>query len=391
MSVFLPEDRSHQQLLDELAAIAERPLTQATALPPGLYTHEAIAELEQQHIFSQQWLCAGRADSIPNTNDYLTYHIGVQPIVVIRQADGELQAFANICRHRMMQLLDGRGECENGRITCPYHAWSYGIDGTLLGAPQMKRTGGFEAANLSLTKVRCEVWQGWIYVTLNDAGESVAKQLEGLDELTAHYEMSHYVHVVQQDHLWDTNWKLLTENFMEGYHLPVAHKNTVGADFPIHRTQFSSSNADDAFTYQTFMKTSAAPVGNAHSSNSRLKDEQRRTSIMPTVFPSHMYVLAPDHLWYLSLQPKGVGQVHIRYGAALAPEVVENEADPDAYIREFIEFLDEVNEEDRFVVEGIYSGAKAPLSKPGPLCWLEQSIHEFAQYLSRRLCAESHP
>lgn len=377
---------SNIQLLGKLKQLSQKPLSHATALSPDIYTDESIAELEQQRIFHSQWLCAGRADSIAKPADYLTYNIGSQPVVVIRQKDNSLQAFANICRHRMMQLLEGKGECKNSRITCPYHAWSYGIDGSLIGAPQMQKSEGFDATQLSLAKVRCEIWKGWIYLTLNPDAESVAEQLKGLDPLLSHYEMENYVHVVQRDHVWNTNWKLLTENFMEGYHLPVAHKNTVGADFPINQTGFSEKQPDPAFTYQTFMKTGDAPVGNAHAKNTRLVDEQRSTSIMPTIFPTHMFVLAPDHLWYLSLQPKGTGQVQIRYGAALAPEVVEHEADPDKYISEFIEFLDRVNEEDRFVVEGIFAGAKAPLSEPGPLCWLERNNHEFSQYLARQLC-----
>jgi hypothetical protein len=106
---------------------------------------------------------------------------------------------------------------------------------------------------------------------------------------------------------------------------------------------------------------------------------------MPTIFPTHMYVLAPDHLWYLSLRPKGTGQVHVRFGAALAPEVLRSLADPQAFIAETVAFFDKVNAEDRFVVEGIYAGSQAPLARPGRLSWLEREIHDFVAYLARRL------
>jgi phenylpropionate dioxygenase-like ring-hydroxylating dioxygenase large terminal subunit len=174
---------------------------------------------------------------------------------------------------------------------------------------------------------------------------------------------------------------------MEGYHLPVAHKNTVGAHFGLMDTKFDDRGSFDFFTYQTFTKSGSAPVGSAHPDNKTLSGEARNTSIMPTIFPSHMYVLAPDHLWYLSLQPMGTDRVSILYGAAIAPEVLAAQKNVDDYIAKTRAFLDDVQEEDRFVVENIFKGAQAPLSTSGPLSWLERENHEFTQYLARRLCS----
>ncbi|MDO8354175.1 MAG: SRPBCC family protein, partial [Aestuariivirga sp.] len=182
-----------------------------------------------------------------------------------------------------------------------------------------------------------------------------------------------------------TNWKLLNENFMEGYHLPVAHKATVGAWFPIGDTEFPVEVFDN-FTYQTFVKDENAKYGRAHPSNTRIEGKWRYTSILPTIFPSHMYVLAPDHLWYLSLRPFGVSQVQLRFGVALAPEVhAALGAAREQWVTELVDFFDRVNEEDRVVVEGIFMGAQAPLASRGPLSWLEREIHDFARYLNRKL------
>ena len=126
-------------------------------------------------------------------------------------------------------------------------------------------------------------------------------------------------------------------------------------------------------------------VGTAHKNNKILKGKWRHTSILPTIFPSHMYSLAPDHLWYLSLQPNGTGRVNIKFGAAIAPEVIEDQKDPETFLKETKKFLYEVQNEDRFVVEGIYKGVCSPLGQPGPLSWLERENHEFTQYISRKL------
>jgi len=370
-------------LLDSLQKLAATPLTQATAPPGGLYTSTEIAAREAKNIFARVWICAGRADELPNTGDYMSFDLGEQPIIIIKMRDGRITARANVCRHRMMKLVDGRGNTK--KFTCPYHAWTYDLDGHLVAAAHMEQTQCFDKANLRLPEIRCETYAGWIYVTIDLAATSVAERLAGLDEYIAPYQMQHYKTIFTEDHLWDTNWKCLTENFMEGYHLPVAHRATVGGFFPVGDTRFDDRGPSDHFTLQWFKKTSAAPVGTAHPNNTHLVGDWRSTSVMPTVFPSHMYVLAPDHLWYLSLQPEGVGKTRIRYGAALAPEVLADQSDPAAYIAKTKAFLDAVQAEDQFVVEGIFKGAQAPLSSPGPLSWLERENHEFTRYLARIL------
>jgi choline monooxygenase len=377
MSPPIPDD-----LLRALIDSADRPLSEATAMEPGLYRCEEILALERELIFDREWLCVGRTADIPEPGDYVTFRIGDQPIVTIRGKDGVIRSLANICLHRMMQLLKGAGNCR--RIVCPYHAWTYDIDGCLIGAPYMDKSSGFKPREHELPEIRTEIWHGWIYVTMNPLGAPLSQRLAALDEIVSRYRMEHYVPVATDDYVWNTNWKLLTENFMESYHLPIAHRATVGAWFPVHDNGFDE-RVFEAFTYQTFTKNEGAIYGRAHKDNSVLDGRWRYTSVMPTVYPSHMYVLAPDHLWYLSLQPKGLGQVDVRFGLALAPEVVASLPDRDGFVRDTIAFFDKVNTEDKHVVEGIYQGAKAPLSKPGRLAWMEREIHDFMGYLARKL------
>jgi phenylpropionate dioxygenase-like ring-hydroxylating dioxygenase large terminal subunit len=371
-----------RDLLKEIESIAASPMSEASAMPAGIYTDPGIHQLERDHIFSDGWICLGRADAIPDAGNYLTFEIIDQPVFAIRQRDGGVRAFANVCLHRMMVLLEGAGTCR--RIVCPYHAWTYDIDGRLIGAPHMENSEDFRARDHQLPELACEVWLGWVYVSLNRDVEPVADMLPELGEVVGRYNMENYQQVVTQDHVWDTNWKLLTENFMESYHLPVAHRNTVGAWYPVADTKFPAQ-CHDHFTYETFQKNDGATYGLAHQDNKSLTGEWRRTSVMPTIFPTHMYVLAPDHLWYLTLMPKGTGQVTVRFGAALAPEVLAGLDDPEKFLRETIDFFDEVNNEDRHVVEGIYRGARAPHSVGGRLSWLEREIHDFIRYLARKL------
>lgn len=381
-------DTSNDTLfLDQLRELAARPAEAASGLPASLYRSAQIADLEKRSIFRRDWVCPGLAAEIPNTGDYLTFTIADEPVFCVRDSAGAIRTFSNVCRHRMMQLVSGRGKA--GRIVCPYHAWTYNLDGRLIGAAHMNHSTSFEKSKICLPEIRTEIWHGWIYITLNEQAPPVKELLAPLEKQVARYRMAGYVPVIQEEHVWQTNWKLLTENFMEGYHLPVAHKATVGAWFPTEETLFPKQ-ASEHFTYQTFTKSEAAKYGRAHPSNKRLRGKWRHTSILPTVFPCHMYVLAPDHLWYLTLRPKGVDQVDVRFGVAIAPEVHAEVGGDEAWLSELVSFFEHVNSEDRFVVEGIFAGSQSMFAEPGPLSWLEREIHDFIRYLAARL-APSYP
>ncbi|EBA01959.1 MAG: SRPBCC family protein [Paracoccaceae bacterium] len=377
--------QSAEDLLVQLKEVANGTLADASGAEPALYWNEDIAASEDANIFRKDWVCPGLAAEIPNQGDYLTYTVAGQPIFCVRDKSGEVKTYSNVCRHRMMQLLEGSGT--TSRVVCPYHAWTYDLNGRLIGAGHMEKTNGFNKKEICLPEIRTEIWNGWIYVTLNPDAPSVQEALAPLNEVVSRYGMENYVPVVSENHVWKTNWKLLTENFMEGYHLPVAHKATVGAWFALNETMFPEETFD-SFTYQTFAKTGNATYGQAHPDNTTLEAEWRNTSVLPTVFPCHMYVLAPDHLWYLTLRPKGVGEVDIRFGVAIAPEVdamLSYADERTAWIDELVKFFEHVNTEDRQVVEGIYAGSQSNFAAPGKLSWLEREIHDFQRYLARRL------
>ena len=371
-------------ILEGLHQVAVSTLDEAFTVPPAIYGDPEIAGLETECIFKAERLCAGLAADIPNPGDYITWEIAGQPIFVIRGQDGGIHAYANVCLHRMMTLLRDRGNCR--RITCPYHGWTYDTEGRVIGAGHMKgRDPEFDKKGYRLPEIRSEIWQGWIYVTLNAAAPSVASLLAELEPGVARYRLDKYVSVALQDHLWNTNWKLLTENFMEGYHLPVAHRETVGAWMPVDSVKFPDK-VYDTFTYQTFEKDETAKYGRAHPDNTHLEGKWRYTTVMPTVFPTHMYVLAPDHMWYLSLRPGDIDHVHVRFGLAVAPEAYAALGDRrQEWLATTLAFFDKVNAEDKFVVEGIHRGSSSPLARSGPFSWLEREIHDFAGYLDRRL------
>src|SRR5574343_922545 len=149
----------------ELRANVATPFERARAMPKSVYTSPEFAKAEEEHIFAKDWLCAGRADALKEPGDYLTMDISGEPVIILRDRDGALRGMSNVCRHRMSTLLEGRGRVRS--IVCPYHAWTYNLDGSLRGAPAMTLNEGFCKDAIRLPQIRVADWHGWIMVTLN--------------------------------------------------------------------------------------------------------------------------------------------------------------------------------------------------------------------------------
>ena len=355
------------------------PFTRAHAMPPDIYTSEVFLDREINDVFARDWVCVGRSNSLANPGDYITYELAGQPIFVIRDKDGGLRAMSNVCLHRMSTLLTGSGN--KRAIVCPYHAWTYNLDGSLRGAPAMTLNEGFCKDSYKLPQVRCEDWLGWIMVTLNQDAPSVSTQLAEVESHIEDFGMEAYVETFHETHIWDTNWKILAENFMESYHLPVCHAGTIGGLSKLE--EMICPPGLPAFNYHTILKDDTLKIALAHPDNKRIVGDRRRTTYLLAIYPSLLITLTPGYFWYLSLHPHGVGQVHITFGGGMSPDYVYSDQAQE-HFRQLKTLLDEVNVEDRGCTEKVYRGVCSGLSKPGHLSHLERPNYDFAQYLAEK-------
>jgi len=363
--------------LDELRANVAVPFSQARAMPKSVYTSPEFLAQELQHIFARDWLCAGRAEALPNPGDYLTMDIAGEPIVVLRDRDGKLRAMSNVCRHRMSTLLQGRGHVRS--IVCPYHAWTYNLDGSLRGAPAMALNEGFCKEDNALPAVRCEEWLGWIMVTLNPDAPNTREKLREVEDLVGYLDMSTYTETFREEFNWATNWKVLAENFMESYHLPVCHSGTIGGSVDLNLMTCPEGLA--AFNYHFIVKNDTVPLALAHPKNTTLTGDQRRITWLLAIYPGLLITLTPGYFWYLCLTPDGPGRVNVLFGGGMSADYM---ADPDApaMLASVKALLDDVNVEDKGCTEKVYRGLTAGLSEPGHLSHLERPNFDFARYIA---------
>ena len=366
--------------LEELRANVAAPFNRAHAMPKSVYTSAEFAADEQRHIFARDWLSAGRADALPHPGDYLTMQIAGEPVIVLRDRDGRLRAMSNVCRHRMSTLLEGRGNARS--ITCPYHAWTYNLDGTLRGAPAMTLNEGFCKDKIALPQVRCVEWLGWIMVTMNPDAPDPSERLKEVENLVGYLDMASYRETFREEFRWATNWKVLAENFMESYHLPACHSGTIGGSVDL--TKMTCPEGSAAFNHHWIVKNDTVPLSLAHPANTTLTGDQRRITWLLAIYPALLITLTPGYFWYLCLTPDGPGHVKVLYGGGMSADWC---ADPDAgkHLATVKALLDEVNVEDKGCTERVYQGLSAGLSAPGPLSHLERPNFEFARYIASRM------
>ena len=372
---------SADDVQDALRASLERPFEDALSMPPRAYTSGGFHALEVERIFRREWHCVGREDELDEHGKFVTLEIADEPVFAIRDKES-IRAFANICRHRLARILEGRGQA--GRLVCPYHAWTYGTDGQLLSAPYKRD--GFDPSTCALPQLRVEIWRGWVYVTLNPDAAPLAPRLEALDGEMANYRMENYRTLFVADEIWDTNWKCLVENFSEAYHVFATHSKTVEPALPTRLNRYTPGG--DAWF--RFIQGRIGGVGYEYEEtppvlNDRLTEEERLAIPIFGIYPAHLVSLSPDRMFWLALQPRGAARVRVRWGLSVYPGAVKDE-ERDEQIIKLKAAFDAINAEDRGIIESVYRNAGANLAASGRLQDMELCVWEFGRYIARMTC-----
>ena len=345
----------------------------ARTLPGWCYTSEDQFLAEKTGVLESGWHCLGRSDEIPDTGDFLTAQVMDEPLIAVRGKDGAIRVLSNICRHRAMPLVQGSGSTK--RFLCPYHAWSYRLDGSLLRAPHMENV-TFDPKECRLPEFPCVEWNGFVYVSLSDDATGLAAQLSGLDALIQAYDPEAYEIVHSEEEIWHCNWKCLVENFMEGYHLSVVHPKTLRGYTPTELAKKAASG--DGFTsYIAHYPDNIPPRGTGAPG---LSPDQRHASALFAVFPTQVVSISANLLVSLNLRPIDPQSVSVRWTMSIYPGDRDDEL-----IRQRINLWREVNREDREKLELLQKGLSSRHAVPGPLAGrdMEGTIRDFHLWLAR--------
>jgi choline monooxygenase len=318
-------------------------VTARTATRPwDWYVSADILRREEELIFRSAWHYAGPVDWVARPGDRFPCQAGAAPVVVVRDGDGELRGFLNVCRHRGSVIVKERGAGKT--LQCPYHAWTYGLDGSLRSAPRADREVSFEPGELGLRPVKVETWGPFVFVNADLDAAPLADSLGALPDLI---DPSTLVFRERIDMELGANWKVAVENYLECYHCPVAHKDfsaLVDVDPDVYRLEV----ADGVLSQ----------FGERRGSGDGPRDCQ-----FHLVWPALKVIVYPGAT-NLSLGPlwpvgpeRSAGFLDYFFG----PEVLDEAA------RDLIEFDDQVGREDRELVESVQEGLRSGLIDHGRL------------------------
>ena len=352
-------------------------------LPRDVYVSAGVWAEERERIFAQQWVVVGRVDDVGGPGDYLRADVAGEQILVVRDDEGELNAFYNVCRHRGAELVD-IGAPERGHlgpvIRCPYHQWTYGLDGWLRRRPFLPATGddgddGFDA--IALHPVGVDTWGGFVFVHLSPPGATpLASQLGPVVERVRRYPLAELRRGVTFTYEVAANWKVLAENYNECYHCGPVHPELCEL-IPAFRRGGSGleweagiPHRDGAWTLTTTGTSARAPFPDLDAAErSRHKGE--------LVYPNLLLSLAAEHVTASSLRPRGLAHTTVVCDLLFHPdEIASSEFDPS----DAAELWDLVNRQDWAICESVQRGMSSRAWQGGWFAPMEDESADISRW-----------
>jgi len=360
---------------DELAAV-RRPFKAARLLPPRVFHDGAIFDFEQVSWFGRDWICVGRAEEAANRGEYFLATVGGENVMVIRGADGELRAFHNVCRHRGSTILEEAcGKLV--RIQCPYHAWTYDLEGQLQRAKHTDDLIAFEPAENSLVPVRCETWQGFVFLSLDPAAEPL---VEILDDLPGHFERFDFASLRRARRITyevSANWKAIAENYSECYHCPGIHPQLNRlTPYDMGRNYLTEGPWEGGYMELVANAETMSTDGHNHGRPPLpgIDGDDLQRIYYYVVWPNLLMSLHPDYLMTHQVWPVEPGRSIVHCDWFFHPDTI---GEPGFDPSDAIDFWDLTNRQDWHVCELQQQGTKSRAYTAGRYSNQEDSVHAF--------------
>ncbi len=398
--------RSLDDILAEIQRGADLPLEEAVSLPPEAYTGAAFYQWELDHVFRPEWLCVAHVSQIPKAGDFLNIDLLDEPLIVVRGKDGAVRALSRVCPHRGMDIMppgfghpghgpaESRGgACGHTRLfLCPYHAWTFELDGGLKACPEMHLAKGFTRDDQRLMAFRSEVWNGFVFVNFSGGAAPLAERLAEMDRDFGAWNPGGMKVVIERE--WDCpfNWKVLVENFMESYHHLGAHAKTLQTMMPARDTWNEEERAGYVRCHLPFKNSLLPEMEEAAKRGGHpfgfptiagLEEAKKKESGLFLIFPCFLSFVLPDRVVWYRVEPLGPDRLRL-LTTVLAPEPTPEHPNFQEMIASETKMLTDFHSEDMEMCTAIQRGMSAMAARPGRLSHLEMSVWLIRRYLAAR-------
>jgi glycine betaine catabolism A len=363
-----------------------RPLEQATMLPPAAFTDPRVLDWELENLFCDGWICLGHISQVDEPGKFLMRELGRESVVVIGGEDGRPRAFHNVCRHRGARIVTDEAGSVKRRLRCPYHAWSYDLDGALRAAPHMDGVEGFDPSCIGLAPVRLSTLGGLLLV---DLGGDAPDPAEHIGDLLAHlqrYRTETLRTGGKVDYAVAANWKGIAENYNECLHCPGVHPELNALSNYMSGEEIIGEGAWCGGS-MTLTGEDAATMGSegGHATNrppiEGLEGEELKSILYFSLFPNALVSFHPDYLMLHTLFPKAPDRTDVVCEWFFEPRAIEA---PDFDPSDAMEFWDLTNRQDWGVCELAQLGAGSRGYTAGRYSLEETDTHAFDQMVAER-------
>lgn len=367
-------------------ANVRKPVLEAETMPAWTYTSQEFFNREVEKIWRKMWNFIGSVDQVAGKGDYFTLTFAGVPLIILRDQEGTLRAFANTCRHRGCELLEGKGNTK--LIVCPYHSWTYELGGKLRGAPEMEKTVGFDKADYGLIPINIDTWGGFIFVNFDAKPEPLKKQLGELPVKLAPYNLEHMALARRKVYEMDCNWKLFVENAKESYHIGTVHRATINKYASAKAAGYwvEEPTGDYVITFAQHEGSMALLKGAKgfpaiESLNGR---REAGGTYAPLLYPSTYLACTIDCAWYLEMHPISANKTLMVHGA-LFPRDRLQRPDFEEVAKNYYERWDITIEEDLLASVRQQKGLETPYAPPGRFCYREPLVHAIDNWILDRV------
>lgn len=348
-------------------------------IPVSHYTDAQRFEAERQRLFLQRPLLLAHETQIPNAGDAIVQDWLGLPLITLRDKEGEIGTFLNVCRHRGMRLVQDEGQTCLRSLVCPYHQWTYGLDGQLRNIPRSETFTGLDVDSLGLVAVPTAVRNGLIWIQA-EGDMDIDRHLAGLGRDFDYFHLGQFHFCQRSVRTVDANWKLIQDAFLDGYHVTRLHKNTVGGFFPdaLADSDFVGDHLRNAVARNEIEEAVGAGPDT-------LGDIKRLVTFSYTTFPNAVLVFQPDYTSIISLFPQATDRT-VFVHTMLTPQPPETEEQRDHFQRSF-KLIDEgvFSAEDVFVAVGAQRGLRSGANESLLFGGLEEAAARFHQLIEKRL------